>query len=182
VCDDTDKMARERSARGLFRFDVGWLYLLSGLALLVSVMVLPTVDDLRDAEWERDTARDLVAWQSKRIERHSAFLESVEAGDEATIRDLAATQLNLAPKGSEAIIGFRVGTHGEAGVLDRLEPERTPRVRTERERSRLEWLATDSRARLVTLGIGSMLVAIGLVVGTPTAPSGGRDEAEASLA
>lgn len=157
----------DRAGGGLFRVDPGWLFLISGLALLVSVMVLPAVDDLDNAAWERDKARSRVAWQSERIERYSRFLESVEGGDETTIRNLAATQLNMVPRGSEPLIGYRVGTRGEAGVLDMLEPSYSAPVRVERERSALQWLATDSRVRLVTLGVGSMCVAVGLVMGVP---------------
>lgn len=164
-------MEHASTTRGLFQIDPGWLYLIAGLALLASVMILPTLDHLAAAEWEREKARARVAWQSERIERHAQFLEALEAGEETVIRNLLATQLNLAPVGSEPLIGFQVGLHGEAGVLDELEPQMTEPEQQTRPDSMLRFLATDSRARLVTLGVGSMSVALGLIMGASSTRS-----------
>lgn len=154
--------------RALFRIDPGWLYLIAGLAILASVMVMPALDDLANARWEREKARARVAWQSERIGQHASFLERLQSGDEAVLRNLLATQLNLTPVESEPLIGFQVGLHGEAGILDELEPPMVIPEQSKRPDSTLRFLATDSRARLITLGVGSMCVALGLVIGTNT--------------
>lgn len=147
----------------LFRFDAGWLYLVSGCALIAATVLIPATRDLREAQWHRDRALAVEQWRSKRLENYSAYLDALDRGDESLALSLAQTQLNLAPEGKQALVDVSQDWPGDASVFDALEPEFAPAIRPQEASTLLGRLATGERSRLWLLALGGMLLLVGLM-------------------
>jgi ABC-type sugar transport system permease subunit len=94
-------MAPQRSS---FIFDPGWLFLVAGLVLVASAVLVPASYDL----WVLRAQQQQLAAQEQenynRLEAYERFNTSLRAGDEQLIRRLAAAQLNRIPKGEKALL------------------------------------------------------------------------------
>jgi hypothetical protein len=144
-------------------FDVGWLYLLSGLALLGATVLIPAADDLEDARWIRDRALAIEAHRSARIARYEEYLGAIEEKNESLILSLAASQLNQIPEGTAVVPGLEIQPTADASVFPALEPP--PLVLPERVRidSRLQRWTTDNSTRVWLLAGSVFLMMIGLL-------------------
>jgi len=91
-------------SRPLFRIDAGWPFVIAGLALLVAVAVLPAKRGVHEMEGQLASLRDHEAYRFERLNAFTEFLELLEEGDPQLVRRLAASQLNLVPKGETPIL------------------------------------------------------------------------------
>lgn len=157
--------ARSIPAELLSRCDPGWLFLLTGIALIAAVVILPARDDLDQAEWMRDQILAEEAYRGEQLARHSNLLQSLRAEDPKVVRWLAASQLNMAIEGHDVLPAAAMprGTRREADVFEMLNPVYDAPASPSPPDSLLHRLAVDERARLwVVLG-GAMCIFYGLL-------------------
>ncbi len=157
--------ARSIPAELLSRCDPGWLFLLTGIALIAAVVILPARDDLDQAEWMRDQILAEEAYRGEQLARHSNLLQSLQAEDPKVVRWLAASQLNMAIEGHDVLPAAAMprGTRREADVFEMLNPVYDAPASPSPPDSLLHRLAVDERARLwVVLG-GAMCIFYGLL-------------------
>lgn len=93
-----------RNGRAWILFDPGWMFVVAGLVLVASAALVPATYDL----WVmRTQLRHLEAQEKEnfaRLEAYSRFVQSLEAADPQLVRRLAASQLNLVPRGERPLI------------------------------------------------------------------------------
>lgn len=149
--------------RTLAGFDPGWLFLIAGTALISATLLIAAADDLAEANHQRDRALAAEAVHQERLERHAAFLDAVDRGDESVVRTLAATQLRMTAAGREPL-ALAGPSRVDASVFPGLEPPpvRQPQVRRRPESLLGRW-ATGERSRLWLLAAGACMVFIGLL-------------------
>jgi hypothetical protein len=144
------------------RVDAGWLFLVAGLALIVCTVLIPAADDLDEAIWQRDRARALERHRIQRLDRHTVFLEAIDARDPDLILSLASTQLNQIPADRRPL-EVTAGIDGSASVFPALEPPDLTLPERKRVDSTLARLTVNPRSRLWLLAAASVSVLIGLL-------------------
>lgn len=161
-------------ARGpLFRVDPGWLFLFAGAVLLISTVLIPAMDDLAEAKWERDRALAVERHRTKRLENYAAYIDAIKRRDPTLVQWLAATQLNLMPTDKQIILPEpELLAHGGAPFGDLEPPPELVRDPVLPD-SILHRLATNERVRLWVIAIGAMSMLVGLL------PTGKRRPAHA---
>ncbi|MEK6702164.1 MAG: hypothetical protein AABZ53_07870 [Planctomycetota bacterium] len=150
-------------ARTRVAFDPGWLFLLAGLALLVSTALIPAVDDLGRARWLRDRALVIEQHRVNRVTRHEEYLEALKSKDQGLLLTLAATQLNQIPTDRDPLAEVTDSKGAGASVFPALEPDALPLPTEHKVHSLLHHFATGERTRLWMIGIGAVMVLIGLL-------------------
>lgn len=153
----------EARARPLFRLDPGWLFLLSGIALVSATVLIPAFDDLRKAEWNRDRARAVENYRKERLSNYSEYLDASRAEDRTLVVSLAATQLNLAPADKQPMLDTTQIGLPPLDIDRPLEPSFTHPPAPAAPRSTLQRWATDARIRPWLLGAGGLFMLIGLL-------------------
>ena len=159
---------RPRSTgRPLFRLDPGWLFLLPGVVILATTVLMPAHDDLARARAHRDKALALETYRSQRLANHLSYLDALQRGDETVLLDLAASQLNLAPANRQVIIAPAGMT--DASVLNRLDATYAAPIVSMPPDSLLHRLTTNRHTRLWMIAGGAMCVLYALLPpATPT--------------
>ncbi|MFG0291646.1 MAG: hypothetical protein ACF8MJ_00665 [Phycisphaerales bacterium JB050] len=152
-----------RRSRALFRIDAGWLFLLSGLAVMCAAVLIPAHDDLALTQYERDRARAIETWHASRVENYAKYLDALREGDETLVMSLAAMQLNLIPANSTPLVTSVRPQGRSASVFPDLEPTFVQPKPPEFYDSTLRRWATDGRSRLWMIAGGAMLVLFGLL-------------------
>jgi hypothetical protein len=102
--------------------DAGWLFLLAGLALIASAVMIPAARDLDRAHWRRDRVLLTEMHRLHRLTRHEAYLGAVRDEDEAVVYQLAATQLGLVRDEAEVVELIDDGPTASTSVFASLEP------------------------------------------------------------
>ena len=86
------------------RIDPGWLFVVGGLVLCVAGILLPAQRDLDDLRRQRAELRHEETILQGRLAARGAFLHELDHHQPALIRRLAASQLNLVPRGEEPVL------------------------------------------------------------------------------
>jgi hypothetical protein len=159
-------------ARPLFRLDPGWLFLLSGIALVSATVLIPAFDDLRKAEWNRDRARAVENYRKARLSNYSEYLDAARHEDRTLVVSLAATQLNLAPADKQAMLDTTQVGLPPVDIFSPLEPAFKHPPTPAAPRSTLQRWATDSHIRPWLLGAGGLFMLIGLLPASRARPAG----------
>lgn len=150
----------------LFRLDPGWLFLLAGLTLVASTVLIPAAADLDEARWQRDKALAIERHRLDRLQRYGKYLAAVHRGDEDVTLSLMATQHNRSPVGRVPLMPIAEPGKTSASPFPTLEPEplvppeRTP---TQQHPSLLLRLTTNDHHRLWLIAAGVVCVLIGLL-------------------
>jgi hypothetical protein len=154
--------------------DPGWLYLLSGIALVAATILIPAVRDLDDVRHQRDRALVLEEHRLERLRRYQGYLDALDRREPALIIALAASQLNQIPRGRTLILEGPEST-AAASVFAELEPP--PPVLPERHypRSILFRWTTSERGRPWLLAAGGVCLLMGLLPRARLRP-GSHDE------
>lgn len=150
----------------LFTFDPGWLFLISGVAVLAATVLIPARHELAVAEWARDRALAIEKHRTDRLNRYATYLQAVERGDESVLLSLAASQLNKSPIDRVPLMAASDPGVTNASVFPDLEPEpvKIPERPVINESSSLltRW-TTHEKWRLWLLAGGMLCVMIGLL-------------------
>ena len=154
----------------LFRFDTGWPFVVAGLALLVSALLIPAQRELHDLKGlvQYHRAREQQAFE--RLAAYDRFLQDLSASDDRVLRRLAASQLNLKLAGAESLMLASSMNDTVVEWIDASVPLEVAAAVPAPD-TLLSRLATGPR-RLWILGIGTFLMFIGLFVGPETEFSG----------
>lgn len=147
-----------------------WMFMLSGMVLLGSAMLIPAGRALREAEHQRDRMVALRDHEQELVERHERYLEALTRGDRDLIVALVERHMNLVPagrtllmdRGPEASTPVELFPGLEAGPV--AWPDPPPPAA-----SRLSRLVMSDRGRTVVLVFGAVCVLAGLLP-----PSRGR--------
>lgn len=139
----------------------GWLFTLSGAALLICAVLIPTADDLDGARWQLKRTLALETHALDRIQRHERYLAALDEQDAGLTIALAGAQLNLIPAGNGALIA--PGRPADLDLFASIEPPPPadpPRIRAG---SILEYLTTDPSIRLWVIAGSAVVILIGLL-------------------
>lgn len=174
------EVAGRALAEPLFRLDPRWLYLFAGLALVCATVLIPAMDDLRQAEWNRDRARAVEDFRKQRLANYDSYLQALQSEDPTLVVSLAATQLNLAPADTLAMIDESQEGLPAIDVWGPLEPTLAHVPVPPVPRSRLQAWSTNAQTRTWLLAGGGLCILIGLLPmasvrtgATPAAPTSG---------
>lgn len=143
--------------------DAGWLFLVAGLALLASAVLIPAQKDVEDAVYLRDRALALESNRGERLKRHEEFLEAIKEQQPALVLSLAAGQLNQIPSDRQPIGVTPEQVRATASVFPALEPPPVEMPLRGTTQSILEKWTSDDKGRLWVICAGSVLVLIGLL-------------------
>lgn len=144
----------------------GWLIFASGVAMLVSAVLIPASDDLAEARWRRDQALTLETHALDRIDRHERYLAAIDRGDRGVLTALAGVQLGLIPAGQTALIA--PGRPPDLDLFGAIEPPPPAMPARPRVGSTLERITVDPRLRLWVIAGSAVAILIGLL--PPTRP------------
>jgi len=153
----------------LFRFDPGWPFVIAGLALIVSAVLIPAQRDLHELEQKRSIQQANETRAQEQLLAYQQFLADIERDDPRLLERLVRAQLNKMPKGERPLLLMgsaddTVPQWIEASV-DVPVPEMVPYPDT-----LLSRLATGPR-RLWVLATGAFLVFMGVMFAPTTLTS-----------
>jgi hypothetical protein len=157
-----------RRTAPLFQIDPGWLFTIAGLAVMVSAALLPAELDLHDLRQQRASIAAREAWNRERLAAYDRFLSELDRRDPSLLRRLAASQLNLMPKGEQPLL---MATSIEHTVSDWIEAT-VPAIEFQPQPAPDTLLArlADGQRRLWLMVGGAMSVFLGLVLGFGVSP------------
>ncbi|PHQ81268.1 MAG: hypothetical protein COB69_04480 [Phycisphaera sp.] len=147
--------------------DPGWLFLIAGLAILGSAVLIPASEALVGARYARDRALVSETFRLDRIARYEAVIGELDERQPTLMAHLRAVQLNQYPEGMRPLgEPTEDPALASASIFDKLEPPLPampdePIHRT--ERSFLAKLATGQPSRLWMLAGGAVSVLIGVL-------------------
>lgn len=156
-------MARTRRTSSEPIFDAGWLFLIAGLMLIASGVMIPATRSLDRAHWRRDRVLLTEMHRLHRLTRHEAYLGAILDEQDAVVYQLAATQLGLVRDGTQVVELVHDGPTARTSVFASLEPSMIELPAFTECGSRLARLANGDLSRLWMLACGAMLVLIGLL-------------------
>ncbi|USN99323.1 MAG: hypothetical protein H6810_01200 [Phycisphaeraceae bacterium] len=151
--------------------DPGWLFLIAGLTLMGAAVLIPARRDLDLALWRRDRVLAAEMNRLERLTRYETYLDALRHRDETVVRQLASTQLGLAPADSQVLLLVGEGEAEDASVFRALEPRPLELPQPHEIHSVLARLALGGRSQLWLLAASAMLVLIGLLP-----PGGGHQQ------
>lgn len=140
-----------------------WLAFLSGVVLLVAVALIPPTADLDAIRTTRDRVLAMEQTDLARLNNYKAMLGALESEDPDTIRLVLASELQLVPKSSTALVAQ--GQPEDPRLFELLEPEpsRAQPKAAPRTPSALTRLASSDRGRLALLAIAAIAVMWGII-------------------
>ncbi len=170
-----------RAAAFIERFEPGgWLFLIAGLAICASGILIPAQRDLESLERQVARLRYEEENSTARLEAYRQFLRDVDTRDRDLLRRLAAAQLNLMPSHDVPLL---LTSSNSAAVVDWIEDAATVHevqvapVQTG-PTSVLEDLATGP-FRLWIFAGGALCIFVGLLM-SPELATGRGQAAEAT--
>ncbi|MFM2163971.1 MAG: hypothetical protein RL325_408 [Planctomycetota bacterium] len=101
--------AREQRVGGLsyaplFRIDPGWPFVIAGLALIVSAVLIPAQRELHDLEQQLKVHRAYEEKANAELLAYEQFLSDVQRGDPRLLERLVRAQLNKMPKDDRPLL------------------------------------------------------------------------------
>jgi hypothetical protein len=163
----TEEEGMRRTAP-LFQIDPGWLFTIAGLAVMVSAALLPAELDLHDLRQQRAAIAARESWNRERLAAYDRFLGELDRRDPALLRRLAASQLNLMPKGEQPLLMATSIEHTVSDWIEATVPpmEFQPQPAPDTLLARL----AEGQRRLWLMAGGAMSVFLGLVLGFGVSP------------
>ena len=157
-----------RSTRALFTFDAGWLYLVAGLALLASLVLVPEQEELENQahllqqlNWEERVL-------STRMARLSSAHDLLREGDEELHHRLIESRLHQMESGRSVAIVADTVNSPIGGWLDAMGEEPPP-VQAAGTPTLLSSLL-GSGYRIWILGGATLSIFFGLIMGGAAEP------------
>jgi hypothetical protein len=166
----------------ILRLDPAWLFLIAGLAIIASTVLVGAQQSLEDVQWQRRRALALEAHRIDRIKRYDAYLAALDRHDPALVLSLVASELNEMPINraplQDALQQDQTPRHA---VFASLEPPRLDLPDRTVNNSLLSRLATAERTRPVLLSFGALCLLVALLPAARHIPStDDPDEADVS--
>ena len=165
----------------LFRIDPGWPFVISGLALIVSAVLIPAQRELHDLEQRLEVHRAYEARAQAEIVAYRQFMVDLanDSTNERLLERLVRAQLNKMPKDERPLLlmptaNETVPTWIESSVTVEI-PKPTPYTDT-----LLSRIASGPR-RLWVLATGAFLVFLGVMFAPTTFSSRRREETAPAL-
>ena len=163
-----------RLSRAAILFDPGWMFLIAGLVLVASATLVPATYDLwvMRAQLKHLEAQELE--NAGRLAAYERFIGDLADADPQLVRRLAASQLNLVPRGERPMI---VASTAQRPPLDWVESSVQPvRASVAPFPDSLLSRLTLGRKALWIAGAGAMCMFLGLLsaplrLRLPTRPS-----------
>ena len=143
------------------------MFLIAGLGILASAVLIPASEALDEARFQRDRALASESLRLDRLESYRAYLAALDERQPALLAQLRAIQLNQYPEGMRPL-GEPAGDPAlaSASVFEMLEPpvpaEPEPPAFF-RGRSRLAELAHGERSHLWLIAGGAVCLLIGVL-------------------
>lgn len=147
----------------LIPFDAGWFFLLAGLMIAGSVVLIPASRDLTLARAYRERILAVETHRLERLQRHEQYLAAVDQNDPQLLRSLAIQQLNLIPEGRSSLGPAAVEGPYSASVFLEMEPEPLVLPADPPVRSTLERWMLDGTVRLWATAAAGLCLLIGLL-------------------
>jgi hypothetical protein len=159
-----------------------WLFLVAGVALLGSVVLIPAYDDMDEVRWQRERARAFEAHRQLRLDRYGQYLAALDREEPALMTQLAAEHLNLIPADKATLQAAEPVALGRT-VFAALEPPPLSQAdgssglgERPRTGSLLERWTLDERVRPWLIAFGGLCLLIGLLPQAKPASSLETDE------
>jgi len=167
----------------LIRLDPGWLFVLAGLALVLTAAVIPSGRERRALEAQATELKRQEAANFAVLGAYAQFVQELEDRDPALLRRLAAAQLNMIPKGETPVL---MASTVNASVPEWVESTvEIPTSESEPIPDTLLARWTEGSRRLWAIGAGAFMVFVGLLLSpiaatrrAPEAPETAEEEAE----
>lgn len=137
--------------------------MLAGVLLIGATLLIPALDQVAEARWQRDAARAVEQRSLARLENHARYLEALNDRNPDLIRALVATQLRQAPSG--VALTALPAVSGDAQVFTDLEPPPVNFPPRRRAGSTLERWTMSPGIRPWLLAGGTLCVLLGLLPG-----------------
>ncbi|MFK7882649.1 MAG: hypothetical protein AB8F26_00510 [Phycisphaerales bacterium] len=140
-----------------------WIAFIAGVILFVAVALTPPTADLEGIRLTRDRVLALEQTDLARLNNYRSMLTALEAGDPDTIRLVLASELQLVPRDSTALVA--PGQPEDPRLFELLEPEpihAAPRPAPATP-SALTKLASDDTGRLILLCIAGFAAMWGIM-------------------
>jgi hypothetical protein len=143
--------------------DPGWLFLLAGVTIIGATVLIPAVDDLAEARWQRERALTQERRREDRLQNYQRYLDALQSGNQQLALSLAASELNLIPADRDPLPGLSRGVSDSATIFNALEP--APIIWAERPRpdSILFRWTTDDAKRMWLIAGGAIACFCGLL-------------------
>jgi len=167
-----------RPSQPLFRFDAGWLFVAAGLVLILAAAVVPSERQLHSLRSQLDELKHAERSNDAIISAYARFVSDLDGRDPSLVRRLAASQLNVIPRGETPLlmassVNASTSEWIEATAdVEPFEPQPPPDTLLAR------W--TSGRGRLWAIGAGGFLVFAGLMIGGAPVVTRRSDASESS--
>lgn len=153
----------------LFRFDPGWPFVIAGLALIVSAVLIPAQRELHELEQKRSIQQANEQRAQEELLAYQQFLADIERNDERLLERLVRAQLNRMPKGERPLLLMGSADDTVPQWIEASVDVPEPRT-TEYPDTLLSRIATGPR-RLWVLATGAFLVFMGVMFAPTTMAS-----------
>lgn len=131
--------------------------------MIAATVLVPAQDDLLEAHAFREKALALESYRASVLARHTAYMQAVDAQDETVILDLAATQLNLVPKGKTVLLAPNIGSDAPVSILAGLDVPYVRPVPPSPPDTLLHRLTIQPRARMLIFAASAVAILYGLL-------------------
>lgn len=135
-----------------------WAVFLAGVALFIAVALVPPSADLERIRAARDKTLAMEQHDLRRLANYQAMADALDRKDPDTLRLVLASELQLIPEGSTALV--LPGQPDDPRLFELLEPAAPPRsiAPAPATPSALTRLATDRVGRLALLVLAAAAV------------------------
>ena len=101
---EQDGAPTEAKPTPLFRFDPGWSFVIAGLLLLVTAVLIPAQRDLHELRNALEVQRAAEDQALRQLGAYDRFLNDLSQAEPQLVSRLAASQLNLMPKDERSML------------------------------------------------------------------------------
>ena len=147
----------------LSKLDYGWVYLICGLVITVSAIVLPAHQHLHDLEAKRAVIQqDLHALQFQ-MDKYQNFLVELQTSSPALEKRILEMQFNVQTQGTPVVTDISAPSTPLDWISARTQPAKLVTIPS--EQSSILSSLSQGRSRLLLFGVGVFALFIGLIKG-----------------
>ncbi len=86
------------------RVDPGWMFILSGLVICSTALLVPAQRELDETRRQLSVVKSQEQWAVNRLAAYDDFVMQLDNGDPGLIKRLALRSLNMLPKGDTPVL------------------------------------------------------------------------------